>query len=177
MSAIQWMKRVTDSLTMSFRFGKVCSLVCSTGILIGSRVITCQASGQWTVITAQCIAQVPGSNNPPRGILLSSSSVPENSPHSTLVGRLTTVDPDKDQFFTYSLIDGADVFAIDNGTGTLIVAGDLDYETRSVYTVKLVSTDSGVPQMSVVQNLTLWVTDVNEPPSKLFFGDELLISI
>jgi len=36
-----------------------------------------------------------------------------------------------------------------------------------VYTVCLMSIDSGVPQLSIKQNLTVYVTDVNEPPSKL----------
>ena len=131
-------------------------------------MITCQASGQWSVITAQCASRVPGSNSPPLGILLSSPSVPENSPRNTTVGRLTTVDDDEDQFFTYSLIDGAGVFGVDSGAGVLVVAGELDYERQSVYTIRLVSTDSGVPQLSVSQNLTVRVIDVNEPPSKLF---------
>lgn len=131
-------------------------------------MITCQASGQWSVITAQCTSQVPGSNSQPLGILLSSPSVPENSPRNTVVGRLTTVDDDEDQFFIYSLIDGAGVFSVDSGAGVLVVAGELDYERQSVYTIRLVSTDSGVPQLSVSQNLTVRVIDVNEPPSKLF---------
>ena len=82
------------------------------------------------------------------------------------MGRLATVDDDEDQFFIYSLIDGAGVFGVDSGAGTLVVAGRLDYERQSVYTVRLVSTDSGVPQLSVTQNLTVHVTDVNEPPSE-----------
>lgn len=130
-------------------------------------MITCQSSGQWSVITAQCTTQIPGSNSPPLGILLSSPSVPENSPPDTVVGRLTTVDDDENQFFTYSVIDGAHVFGVDNVAGMLVVVGELDFERQSVYTVHLQSTDSGVPQMSVTQNLTVHVTDVNEPPSKL----------
>ena len=82
------------------------------------------------------------------------------------MGRLATVDDDEDQFFIYSLIDGAGVFGVDSVAGTLVVAGKLDYERLSVYTVRLVSTDSGVPQLSVTQNLTVHVTDVNEPPSE-----------
>ena len=156
-----------NQLVIFSRYGKACSLVCTSGFLIGTSRITCQASGQWTVITAQCAARVPGSNSPPLGILLSSSSVSENSPHNTEVGGLTTVDPDEDQSFTYSLVNVSHVFDVDDGAGMLIVVGDLDYERQSVYSVTLMSTDNGFPPMSVTQNLTVRVTDVNEAPSKL----------
>lgn len=154
-----------DGTPDQYRFGKVCTLTCTKGFLIGSNIITCQASGHWSVIAAQCASQVPGSNSPPLRVLLSSPFIPENSPPSTTVGRLTTVDDDEEQFFTYSLIDGAGVFRIDSSVGMLIVTGALDYERQSVYTVVVMSTDSGVPQLSVTQNLTVHVTDVNEPPS------------
>lgn len=145
----------------------MCTLSCTKGFLIGSSLITCQASGQWSVITAQCASQLPGSNSQPLGILLSSRFIPENSPANTVIGRLTTVDNDEKQLFTYTLIDGAGVFNVDNSAGTLLLIGDVDYERQSVYTVCLMSTDSGVPQLSVKQNLTVHITDVNEPPSKL----------
>ena len=112
------------------------------------------------------MSQLPGSNSPPLGILLSSRFIPENSPVHAVVGRLTTVDNDEKQFFTYTLIDGAGVFTVDNNAGTLVLTGDVDYERQSVYMVSLMSTDSGVPQLSVQQNLTVHITDVNEPPSK-----------
>ncbi|XP_022800387.1 protocadherin Fat 4-like [Stylophora pistillata] len=154
-----------DGTPDQYRFGKMCTLSCTKGFLIGSSLITCQASGQWSVITGQCVSQLPGSNSPPLGILLSSRFIPENSPVHAVVGRLTTVDNDEKQFFTYTLIDGAGVFTVDNNAGTLVLTGDVDYERQSVYMVSLMSTDSGVPQLSVQQNLTVHITDVNEPPS------------
>ena len=65
------------------------------------------------------------------------------------------------------MIDGAGLFSVDNNASTLVLVGEVDYERQSVYTLSLVSTDSGVPQLSVSQNLTVHITDVNEPPSKL----------
>jgi len=56
---------------------------------------------------------------------------------------------------------------VDNNASTLVLTGAVDYEIQTVYTVCLVSIDSGVPQLSVKQNLTVHVTDVNEAPSKL----------
>lgn len=158
---------MSEALCSVFSYGKACTLSCTKGFLIGSSVVTCQASGQWSVIKAQCASQLPGSNSPPVGILLSSPFVPENSPSDTVIGRLTTVDNDEEQSFTYSLIDGAGVFDVDNNASTLVLTGAVDYERQSVYTVCLMSVDSGVPQLSVKQNLTVHVTDVNEPPSKL----------
>lgn len=158
---------MSEAICPVFSYGKACTLSCTKGFLIGSSIITCQASGQWSVIKAQCASQLPGSNSPPLGILLSSPFIPENSPSDTVIGRLTTVDNDEEQFFTYSLIDGARVFGVDNNASTLILTGAVDYERQSVYTVCLVSIDSGVPQLSVKENLTVHITDVNEPPSKL----------
>ena len=71
-------------------------MTCTKGFLIGSNTITCQASGQWSAITAQCASQAPGSNSPPLRILLSSPLIPENSPRDTVVGKLVTVDDDDD---------------------------------------------------------------------------------
>ena len=59
------------------------------------------------------------------------------------------------------------MFDVDNNASTLVLTGAVDYEIQTVYTVCLVSIDSGVPQLSVKQNLTVHVTDVNEAPSKL----------
>ena len=155
-----------------FRFGKVCIVTCTKGFLIGSNTITCQGSGQWSAITAQCASQIPGSNSPPLRILLSSPLIPENSPRDTVVGKLATVDDDEDQVFSYAMVDGAGVFSVQNMAGLLTVSGELDYERQSVYTVTVMSTDSGVPQLSITQNLTVYVTDVNEPPSKFLMAHQ-----
>ena len=69
-----------------------CSLTCTQGFLLGISTITCQSSGVWTVIRAQCVLHKPGLNNPPTGIILSSNSVPENSAFNDIIGKLTTID-------------------------------------------------------------------------------------
>jgi hypothetical protein len=45
-------------------------------------------------------------NNPPTDIVLSGASVPENQPPGTTVGTLSTIDPDADDTFTYTLVSG-----------------------------------------------------------------------
>jgi Ca2+-binding RTX toxin-like protein len=64
-------------------------------------------------------------------ILLSSSSVAENSPAGKAVGTFSVSDPDFGDTFTFTLLDDAGGrFAID-AHNNLIVAGPLDYEEAS----------------------------------------------
>jgi hypothetical protein len=154
-------------MLFDFRYKKTCTVTCMKGYLTGLNTITCQSSGVWTVIRAQCVRQIPGSNNPPKAIVLSSHSIPENTAANEIIGRLTTIDGDEDQVFTYSMVEGArGLVGVDNSRGSLVVAGHLDYETQSRYEIRVMSTDSGTPPLSYTQNLTVQILDVNEPPSK-----------
>ena len=134
-------------------------------MLIGSNTITCQSSGQWSIPRAECAVYVPGTNKPPRAILLSLSSVPENSPSRAVVGKLSTIDDDEDQAHSYTMTDSdGGLFDVDNNAATLIVVGKLDYESQSRHNIRVTSTDDGSPPLSITQDLTVYVTNVNEPP-------------
>jgi len=74
------------------------------------------------------------------------AEIPENAGPNALVGTFSTVDPDGNDTFTYTLIPGDG--ALDNNAfqvvgGQLRANSNFDFETKSVYTVRIRSTDQG----------------------------------
>jgi hypothetical protein len=125
-------------------------------------------SGSWqalTTITPEGSNGAP-TNLAPTDIALSSASIAENLPSGTTIGTLTTTDPNSGDSFTYSLASGLgssdnDAFSVSGGT--LLSAASFDYETKSSYSIRLRSTDSG--GLSVEKPFTITVTNVNEAPA------------
>ena len=104
-------------------------------------------------------------NEAPTDIALSNSSVEENKPTGTVVGTLSTTDPDAGDTFTYSLVTGSG--STDNASFTisgneLQTAGPFDFEAKSSYSVRVRSTDSG--GLTREESFTITVTNVNEAP-------------
>ncbi len=106
-------------------------------------------------------------NLAPTEIVLSSDHVAENQPIGTLVGMLSTSDPEAPAApFTYTLVpgDGDDdnsSFTIDGGQ--LKAGATFDFETQSSYTVRVRATDAG--GLSLERAFAIEVTDVNLPPT------------
>ncbi len=93
--------------------------------------------------------------------------VAENSTNGTAVGTMVATDPDEtspNNTLTYAITGGntGDVFAIDPTTGAITVAGALDYETTTSYSLMVTVTDGGSTPLSGTATLTITVTDVNE---------------
>ena len=114
------------------------------------------------VLTATGVSPV---GNAPTDILLTPHTIPENSPIGSTVGTLTTVDADVGDTFIYALVPGAG--STDNGSFTLAgdvvsTAGVFDFETKSVYTIRVRTTDSGgqVFEKALIIN----VLDLDEAP-------------
>ncbi len=98
-------------------------------------------------------------NAAPTDIGLSHAAVDENSPDGTLVGTLSTTDPNFEDIHTYTLLDDAGGrFAIDGSN--LVVADSilLDFEQNTSETVTVRSTDAG--GLSVDKMLTIGINDV-----------------
>jgi len=107
-------------------------------------------------------------NQPPTDISLSKSSVPENQPVGATVGSFSTTDPNDDDTFTYSLVEGegsADNAFFATSAGMLKTAAVFDFEARSNYSVRVRSTDSG--GLFTEKVFTILVTDLNETPTAL----------
>ena len=93
--------------------------------------------------------------------------VAENSANGTAVGTVTATDPDQpspNNALTYAITGGntGDVFTINPTTGEITVAGALDYETTTSYSLMVTVTDGGSTPLSDTATFTITVTDVNE---------------
>jgi hypothetical protein len=116
-------------------------------------------------VTKNLVVTVTNVNEAPTAIAVSPSSVPENSPAVTTVGTLLTTDPDTGDTFSYALAGGADDASFTITGSTLNTAASFDFEAKAAYTVAVTSTDAG--GLSVTQELTISVTNVNEAPTVL----------
>jgi photosystem II stability/assembly factor-like uncharacterized protein len=99
----------------------------------------------------------------PTDILLRPATVSENQPIGTSVGTLFSVDPDAGDTHTYSLVPGTgdqdnSAFEIDGNVFQTAVA--FDYETKSLYSVRVQSTDA--LGLSSQKQLTITVADGND---------------
>ena len=105
------------------------------------------------------------SNAAPTAISLSSSAISEAA-SSLVVGTLSTVDSDQGSgvAFTYAIAEvaGSDyaAFTINQATGELSLKSQPDYETKTSYSVTILSADDGGKTFS--KSFTVAVTDVND---------------
>ena len=109
-------------------------------------------------------------------IALSNASVPENQPAGTVVGTLSTADPDSDDTFTYTLTAGTG--STDNARFTivgdqLLSAATFDYETKSSYSIRVRSTDGD--GLFFENTFVIAVTDVNEAPTDIILINTLVV--
>ncbi len=108
-----------------------------------------------------------GTNNPPQ-INAQTFSVPENTSNGTQVGIVIATDPDAGQTLTYSIISGNtnNAFQIGSTSGALSVnnSSALNYETNPTFTLVVKVQDNGSGSLSDQANITVNLTDVNEPP-------------
>jgi murein DD-endopeptidase MepM/ murein hydrolase activator NlpD len=107
-------------------------------------------------------------NQPPNDITISKSAVPENQPAGTAVGLFATIDPNVDDTFTYMLVSGEG--SVDNAlfaiTGReLKTAALFDFETRTIYSIRVRSADSG--GLFTEKAFAVQITNVNEAPTSL----------
>ena len=104
-------------------------------------------------------------NQTPTNLTLSSTTVAENQVSGTVIGNLTTTDPDTGNTFTYSLVTGTG--ATDNSLFTITgnqlqTNAAFDFETKNSYSIRVKTTDQG--GLSFEKELTIGVTNVNEAP-------------
>jgi VCBS repeat-containing protein len=116
-------------------------------------------------IVQSILVTVTDVNEAPSFTSSATPSVPENT---TAVTTVTTTDPENNSI-TYSLTGGADQLKFSITTGgvlTFVSAPDFevptDADTNNVYLVQVTATDGTNP---VVQNLSVTVTNQNDPPA------------
>jgi len=98
-------------------------------------------------------------NSAPDNVALADNAVDENSAIGTVVGTVTADDAEGDTL-SYSLTDDAGgMFTIDASSGEIKVAGALDYETTSSYSVTVQVSDGTT---TADQTFTIDVSDLAE---------------
>lgn len=103
--------------------------------------------------------KVTNVNEAPQAITLSNNTISENKPAGTLVGNLSTSDPDSSDSHVYKLTGfGAYAFSI-TGT-TLKNKGPFDFENKSKYEVEITVTDRG--GLTKTDTFTIQVANVIE---------------
>ncbi|MCA9092844.1 MAG: cadherin domain-containing protein, partial [Planctomycetaceae bacterium] len=115
--------------------------------------------------TGSASISVSDINDNPTDILLSNDFVIENDP-GAIVGNLSTVDPDTNDTFTYSIVSGGDgaQFAI-VGNQLRVGSAGLDYEAGTTRTVTIRTQDHANLETTVT--FTIQVGDTNDAPTDL----------
>ena len=161
-----------DDETVDLGFGSPLPARVTAGTLVASQVTiddNYRKSGGGGGGTPPVKNPPPPANNPPvfNPGTVETISVAENTVASTDIGDpITAADGDANDTLTYSLdAASATVFTIVADTGQLQTKAALNYEVRNSYTVTVTATDSS--DATANTDVTINVTDVEEPPGKL----------
>jgi hypothetical protein len=117
---------------------------------------------------AHCdIGSYEADNYAPTNISLSNNKIAENKPAGSVVGTLSTTDPDAGDTFAYSLAcatPGANDGSFTITGNSLKTKAAFDYEVKNSYAICIRTTDLG--GLFFDKNFTVTVTDVNEETAK-----------
>ena len=107
-------------------------------------------------------------NETPTELTLSATSFNENIATDSIVATISSTDADSSDTHTYTFVSGDgdtdnDLFSIDGSS--LKINSSPDYETKSSYSIRLLTTDSGGE--TYAKAFTLSVDDLNETPKEL----------
>jgi endonuclease/exonuclease/phosphatase family metal-dependent hydrolase len=110
-------------------------------------------------------------NNPPTAINLSNSSINENAVSNSVVGNLSTVDPNSGDSFIYSLVSGTG--STDNASFNILnnqlrISDPFDFEVKSSYSIRISTRDQSGATFS--QAFVITVNDLNESPTAVTTG-------
>lgn len=120
-----------------------------------------ESGGQYRTVDVR--VTITDVNEPPTGVIVTPAAIEENQPAGTVVGKLSAVDPDVDDTFTFVLVGEHD---------SLVIVGDelrttrtLDFEKDDDLTALVRVTDAG--GLAAQAMLTITLVDVNEPPHSI----------
>ncbi|MFN0187975.1 MAG: cadherin domain-containing protein [Bacteroidia bacterium] len=112
--------------------------------------------------------QVNNINETPLTMSINHDTISENLPAGTLVANLTATDTDANDTHTYQFTTGPG--STDNGSftisgSTLLTAQPFDFETQSLYSIRIRTTDAG--GLSIDSAYSISIIDVNESVSSI----------
>ena len=133
-----------------------------------STVAVASSSFAYTLPALSVVTFVGQNDSAPTDISLSNTNIAENLPSGTVVGNISTTDPDVGNTFTYTLVVGSgstdnNSFTITNNT--LYTAASFNYEVKNSYSIRIRSTDQGSLYFEKI--FTILVTNVNESPTDI----------
>ena len=117
-------------------------------------------------VEAAFVINIKNVNDAPTAILLSDTMISENAAAGSRLATLTTLDEDRNDSFTYELVDG--LGGADNSS-FLIVGNELqnminfDFETQATFQIRIKSTDAA--GASIERAFTIYLENGNEAPS------------
>ena len=109
----------------------------------------------------------PGSNTPPTCILLSNNGINENVPLNTVVGNLSSVDPNIGDTHSYSFVNGSggeDNALLRINGNQLLLTESPNFEVKNLYNILLQTTDQGNLSLPQPKKITVSVKDIVPPP-------------
>jgi hypothetical protein len=137
-----------------------------------SYTITVQTTDQGGLSTQQPFAiTLTNANEAPFLINLSNLSVGENAAPGTVIGLLSTTDPDAGDSHTYSLLENADGRFQVVGNQIQVLDGsrfDLTQSASHIITVQVTDAEG----LSTTQQFTIALTDTTAPVLSLALGND-----
>ncbi|MBR0950712.1 VCBS domain-containing protein [Bradyrhizobium canariense] len=110
-------------------------------------------------------------NEAPTAVLLSNSSVAENSAANTVVGALSALDPDANDTATFTLTnDAGGLFTISNGN--LVTTAPLNFEQATSHSVTVHATDVG--GLTHDTTFAIATSNVNEAPTDISLSNTVI---
>jgi gliding motility-associated-like protein len=111
-------------------------------------------------------------NNAPTAISISNAIISEGLSVNSIVGSLTSIDPDSPETFTYSLVAGAG--STDNASFNLLgsslrSSAIFDYGVKNTYSIRVRTTDSKACFFE--RELTITIRDINGPPTGVLLSN------
>lgn len=111
-------------------------------------------------------------NNQPTALALSSNTIQEGLAANTVIGLLSSTDPDAGETFTYSLVSGpgsADIANFNISSNQLRSNAIFNFNQKSSHAIRVRTTDAN--GCSFEQTFTIAVQDVNTTPTNIFLSD------
>jgi subtilisin family serine protease len=106
-------------------------------------------------------------NHPPTDINLSQNTILENSSINQLIGEFSTVDPDENDVFNYSMAVGQG----DDDNGSFNIINDqlyalesFNFENKDQYSIRVRSSDAEQAELWTERTFTIFIIDDNDAP-------------
>ncbi|MEH2196312.1 MAG: DUF4347 domain-containing protein [Nostoc sp.] len=134
----------------------------------GQATISLNVSDGNKVTVRQFVVNVNNINDKPTDLALDKTDVKDKAPANTVIGTFSTIDPDENDHFKYSLVAGegdSDNNAFTINGNQLQINASPNFEVKSTYDIRVQTQDDG--GLTYQKLLTITINHVNEAPTDL----------